>query len=219
MALIDKKLTELTEKLSVPDDAFIHIVDVSDTSQSPEGSSYKARKSTISGTVKAQTGVSGTVKTNSNSSDPIVYLKSEVDSLVEGKQDTIGFTPENIINKQSNLDEDLTGLKYPNVTAVRNGLSDKASLADLFLKADKSSTYTKAEVDNIIASITPNIYIDRFIADGTTNEFTLPIGAIILNVHVDRGFIREWTQVDNILTITLDLLASGADVDVSGLTI
>jgi hypothetical protein len=63
------------------------------------------------------------------------------------------------------------------------------------------------------------IYINRFIADGTTNEFTLPIGAIILNVNVDRGFIREWTQVDNILTITLDLLPSGADVDVSGLTI
>lgn len=63
------------------------------------------------------------------------------------------------------------------------------------------------------------IYIDRFIADGTTNVFTLPIGAQLLSVHVDRGFIREWTQVDNILTITLDLLPSGADVDVSGLTI
>lgn len=63
------------------------------------------------------------------------------------------------------------------------------------------------------------IYINKFIADGITNEFALPIGAIILNVNVDRGFIREWTQVDNILTITLDLLPSGADVDVSGLTI
>jgi hypothetical protein len=69
------------------------------------------------------------------------------------------------------------------------------------------------------ATIKNNTYINRFIADGTTNVFTLPIGAIILNVNVDRGFIREWTQVDNILTITLDLLPSGADVDVSGLTI
>ena len=83
MALVNQKLTDLTEKLSVPDDALIHIVDPNDFSQSPQGSSYKAKKSTISGTVKAQKTVSGTVKTNSNSSDPIVYLKSEVDELIK----------------------------------------------------------------------------------------------------------------------------------------
>lgn len=41
---IDKKLTDLTEITEVPNDAWIHVVDPSDISQSPEGSSYKAKK-------------------------------------------------------------------------------------------------------------------------------------------------------------------------------
>jgi hypothetical protein len=89
MALIDKKLTELTEILSVPDNAFIHVVDPNDVSQSPQGSSYKAKKSTIGGAVKAQVTVSGTVKTNVNNADPIVYLKGSVDALLAEKQDTL----------------------------------------------------------------------------------------------------------------------------------
>jgi hypothetical protein len=89
MALIDKKLTELTEILSVPDNAFIHVVDPNDVSQSPQGSSYKAKKSTIGGAVKAQVTVSGTVKTNINNADPIVYLKGSVDALLSDKQDTL----------------------------------------------------------------------------------------------------------------------------------
>jgi hypothetical protein len=89
MALVDKKLTELTEILSVPDNAFIHVVDPNDVSQSPQGSSYKAKKSTIGGAVKAQVTVSGTVKVDSNNADPIVYLKSKVDALLAEKQDTL----------------------------------------------------------------------------------------------------------------------------------
>jgi hypothetical protein len=89
MALVDKKLTELTEILSVPDNAFIHVVDPNDVSQSPQGSSYKAKKSTIGGAVKAQVTVSGTVKTNINNADPIVYLKGSVDDLLSDKQDTL----------------------------------------------------------------------------------------------------------------------------------
>jgi hypothetical protein len=89
MALIDKKLTELTEILSVPDNAFIHVVDPNDVSQSPQGSSYKAKKSTIGGAVKAQVTVSGTVKVDSNNADPIVYLKSKVDALLAEKQNTL----------------------------------------------------------------------------------------------------------------------------------
>jgi lysophospholipase L1-like esterase len=89
MALVDKKLTELTEILSVPDNAFIHVVDPNDVSQSPQGSSYKAKKSTIGGAVKAQVTVSGTVKTNINNADPIVYLKGSVDALLSDKQDTL----------------------------------------------------------------------------------------------------------------------------------
>lgn len=44
MALADKKLTDLAELVDVPSNAWIHIVDPSNISQSPEGSSFKARK-------------------------------------------------------------------------------------------------------------------------------------------------------------------------------
>lgn len=44
MALVDKKLTELTEKLTAPADAWVHFVDPTDISQSPTGSSYKIKK-------------------------------------------------------------------------------------------------------------------------------------------------------------------------------
>jgi len=45
MALADRRLTDLEEKLTVPDDAVIHFVDPSDVTQNAAGSSFKAKKS------------------------------------------------------------------------------------------------------------------------------------------------------------------------------
>lgn len=47
MAGIDKKLTDLTELSNPTDNAWIHVVEPTDISQSPEGSSYKAKKINI----------------------------------------------------------------------------------------------------------------------------------------------------------------------------
>ena len=219
MALINKKLTELDEKLSVSDDAWIHVVEPLDLTQSPQGSSYKAKKSTISGTVKAQSTVSGTVKTNSNSADPIVYLKSEVDALIVGKENALGFTPENIANKQNNLSVDITNTKYPTVSAVNLGLSDKATTADLLLKADKTSTYTKAEVDNLDAQvlIDANVYTDSKVTSlykimpSVANFASLPLidneVGDVRNV-IDTGMNYVW---DGVLWDAL-----GSTVDISG---
>ncbi|MGB4897977.1 MAG: hypothetical protein WBP57_06055, partial [Ignavibacteria bacterium] len=38
------------------------------------------------------------------------------------KQPALGFTPENVANKQNSLDTDATGTKYPTVTAVKNAI-------------------------------------------------------------------------------------------------
>lgn len=49
MAGIDKKLTDLTELASPTDNAWIHVVEPTDISQSPEGSSFKVKKSNFGG--------------------------------------------------------------------------------------------------------------------------------------------------------------------------
>lgn len=49
MAGIDKKLTDLTELSNPTDNAWIHIVEPTDISQSPEGSSYKVKKTNFGG--------------------------------------------------------------------------------------------------------------------------------------------------------------------------
>lgn len=47
MAIEDKKLTDLTEKATVGNDYLVHVVDTNDVSQSPDGSSFKAKKSAL----------------------------------------------------------------------------------------------------------------------------------------------------------------------------
>jgi hypothetical protein len=101
------------------------------------------------------------VKTNANSADPIVYLKGEVDTLILNKQNVLGFTPENVSNKQNSLFEDLSNAKYPTVTAVNNALSTKANNTDLNLKSDKANTYDKAEVESHAYRRTGNFYSNR----------------------------------------------------------
>lgn len=46
--MANKKLTDLTEKLTAPDGSFIHFVDPTDITQSPEGSSFKIKKENFS---------------------------------------------------------------------------------------------------------------------------------------------------------------------------
>jgi hypothetical protein len=64
------------------------------------------------------------------------------------------------------------------------------------------------------------IYIERFIANGTVNTFTLPIGAQVMNLFVDRGIrynITEWNQTDEVVTVLGDILQSGTDVYITGM--
>jgi hypothetical protein len=150
MALIDKKLTELTEILSVPDNAFIHVVDPNDVSQSPQGSSYKAKKSTIGGAVKAQVTVSGTVKTNVNNADPIVYLKGSVDALLSEKQDTLvnglniaSINSQNLLNGGNIEIETNTNLKVVNEpNATRIAVLTDANSIILFNTLTPTKSYT-----------------------------------------------------------------------------
>jgi len=51
-------------------------------------------------------------------------------STWNGKQNNLGFTPENAANKQNSLAVDGTGAKYPTVDAVNAGMASKVAYAD-----------------------------------------------------------------------------------------
>lgn len=70
---------------------------------------------------------SGIVKTDISQADPIVYTKTTSDSLLSGKQNALGYTPENVANKQNSLTIDGTGVKYATVDATNAGLALKAN--------------------------------------------------------------------------------------------
>ena len=58
MALENKKITDLTEKTAVPEGSFIHVVDTSDFSQDPSGSSFKIKKSNLISVIKSNESLS-----------------------------------------------------------------------------------------------------------------------------------------------------------------
>jgi hypothetical protein len=53
-------------------------------------------------------------------------------STFDGKQNALGFTPENVANKQNSLVVDGTGAKYPTVDAINNSGFSKISLVGKF---------------------------------------------------------------------------------------
>jgi hypothetical protein len=71
--------------------------------------------------------------TESDITDLDKYTQSQVDTLLTGKQNTLGFTPENTVNKE-NTTIDTNTSKYPTVNLLKTGLD---------LKADKSGALTQ----------------------------------------------------------------------------
>ncbi|MFN6460538.1 MAG: hypothetical protein RMZ41_001650 [Nostoc sp. DedVER02] len=83
----------------------------------------------------------GAVKINSSSADPVVYLKSETDSLLSSKA--------NISTTYNKTEVDgLIGTKANSSDVYTKAQSDTL----LSNKANTSSTYSKAEVDNLLAT-------------------------------------------------------------------
>lgn len=96
--------------------------------------------------------------------------------------------------------------------------------AEVNVQADvlESNPLSKAYIKNFppIESYFSGIYIERFLADGIVNTFTLPIGAQAVNISIDRSprYVNiEWTQTDNIVTILGDILPLNADVYITGM--
>jgi hypothetical protein len=64
------------------------------------------------------------------------------------------------------------------------------------------------------------IYEQSFISDGLTNNFTLPTGAVVQVLYLDRGpkikTRGEWSQTATTLSITGAVLVAGRKIDVIG---
>ena len=71
-----------------------------------------------------------------------------------------------------------------------------------------------------INSFFTGIYIEKFLADGIVNTFTIPIGAQASTLAIDRGIrykTDEWTQLDNVITVLGDILPLNSDVYITGM--
>jgi hypothetical protein len=154
--MANKKLSELAEKVNLPNNALIHILDPNDLSQSPQGSDFKFDSTKLlskSAIVDDLLSTSTTSVLSSNQGRELNVIKENISnkkntlignessnsfySTIKGIIDyftssrlvsILGFTPENVANKQNSLAVDGSGSKYTTVDAVNAGLSGKANI-------------------------------------------------------------------------------------------
>ena len=94
-------------------------------------------------------------------------------SAVAGKQDALGFTPENVANKSSTVVDDES--KYPSSAAVYGELETKANVSDL---ANYATTETVNQIEQNVTNVTQKV-----------NEITNP----------DTGLASQITNITNVI--------------------
>ena len=94
-------------------------------------------------------------------------------SAVAGKQDALGFTPENVANKSSTVVDDET--KYPSSAAVYGELETKANVSDL---ANYATTETVNQIEQNVTNVTQKV-----------DEITNP----------DTGLASQVTNITNVI--------------------
>ena len=94
-------------------------------------------------------------------------------SAVAGKQDALGFTPENVANKSSTVVDDES--KYPSSAAVYGELETKANVSDL---ANYATTETVNQIEQNVTNVTQKV-----------DEITNP----------DTGLASQVTNITNVV--------------------
>lgn len=146
-----------------------------------------------------------------------------------GDQLRTGFSNQNTMNTELYNDkvDKVTGKglstnDYTNTEKTK--LAGIAAGAEVNVQADWLQSNINA--DDFIKNkptIQPSftaIYIAQFSANGIVNTFTVPIGAVVLNLYIDRGVrykFSEWNQTNEIVTVLGDILPSGSDVYITGM--
>ena len=133
--MANQKLTDrnlMNEQLH--DDDVIHIVDVSDTTDSPEGTSKKWKILTWLKTLFEDK--SNKKTTLSDNSDTYYPTQKAVKTAVDAKQDTLGYTPEDVANKVTSFQSTPTDTAYASEKLVKNSLDAKLAITSKASSAD-----------------------------------------------------------------------------------
>lgn len=84
------------------------------------------------------------------------YTKTEVASLIDTKQDALGYVPENSVNKVTTIDAGSTNTQYPSALAVYTSLSNKVdsvTLASVATTGSYNSLSDKPTIPTIPTSL------------------------------------------------------------------
>ena len=144
--MANQKLTDrnlMNEQLH--DDDVIHIVDVSDTTDSPEGTSKKWKILTWLKTLFEDK--SNKKTTLSDNSDTYYPTQKAVKTAVDAKQDALGFTPENVANKLTYFQGTPDDTHYPSEKLVKDSLDAKLAITS---KASSAEINTGTEDNKYI---------------------------------------------------------------------
>ena len=121
----------------------------------------------------AETGLKKQVEDAVTAANTAKEAADAATSAVAGKQDALGFTPENVANKSSTVVDDES--KYPSSAAVYGELETKANVSDL---ANYATTETVNQIEQNVTNVTQKV-----------NEITNP----------DTGLASQVTNITNVI--------------------
>ena len=121
----------------------------------------------------AETGLKKQVEDAVTTANTAKEVADAATSAVAGKQDALGFTPENVTNKSSTVVDDES--KYPSSAAVYGELETKANVSDL---ANYATTETVNQIEQNVTNVTQKV-----------DEITNP----------DTGLASQVTNITNVI--------------------
>ena len=121
----------------------------------------------------AETGLKKQVEDAVTTANTAKEAADAATSAVAGKQDALGFTPENVTNKSSTVVDDES--KYPSSAAVYGELETKANVSDL---ANYATTETVNQIEQNVTNVTQKV-----------DEITNP----------DTGLASQVTNITNVI--------------------
>ncbi|MDZ8259444.1 hypothetical protein [Nostoc sp. ChiQUE01b] len=164
----------------------------------------------------------GRVKTNTNSSDPVVYLKSEVDNLLSPKANqSTTYTKaqtDGLVNPKANSSDVYTKAQTDSLIAPKANATDiynKTQVDNLVTpKANSSDTYTKAQTDALIGGVTVDLsgYYTKTQTDGLVTP-----KANSSDITAALSLKANTTDVNTSLSIKANQSTTYTKVEVDGL--